>query len=288
MSSFRPKRLRVTFVMARADAIFPGTNSNTLTLDNMRISAKVQSVNRLSTQAELRIYGMKAADMDALSVNWARVPAIFNNLVIIEADSGRGFSQVFKGTLIEAQPDYNGAPDVAFTALAMTGYFEKITPVAPMSLPAASDIDTIAAGIAADMGLTFHNGGAFGTLAEGAYFWGTLYDQLAAACEATKTDFYIFGDTLLITPAGAPQSDVPAVRLTRESGLIGYPMFERSGLLISAMYDPAFLCGTAIEVDGDVPAANGRWYPYRMLHVLDSLNPRGQWMTQMQCSPVIT
>lgn len=288
MNSFREKRLRVTLVMAGANSVFPGTNSNTLTLENMRISAKVQSVNRLSTQVELRIFGMRPVDMDALTIAWSQAPIVLDNLVILEADSGLGYSQVFKGTIIEAQPDYNAAPDVCFCVMAMTGYYQKITPAEPTSYQAAADIDTIAAAFADQMGLNFINGGALGTLAEGAYFWGSLYDQLAQACEATKTDFYIFGDTLLITAAGQPQRDLPAVELSPQSGLVGYPMFERSGLLVSAIFDPAFLCGTPIEVRGDVPAANGRWYPYRMLHILDAFNPRGQWLTQMQCTKVIT
>lgn len=287
MNSFTQKQLRVTLVMSGANSVFPGTNSNTLIVENLRVSARVRQVARFATEADIRIYGMKAADMDALTVAWANPPVVLDHLVILEADSGLGFVQVFKGTINEAQPNYDAAPDVSFDLLAVTGYFRKISPAEPTSYPAASDIDTIAAGLAAQMGFAFENGGAFGTLSEGAYFWGTLWDQLAQACEATNTDFYIQGDTLLITEHGKPRTDQPAVVLSPTSGLIGYPRYERSGLLVTAIFDPAFTCGTPVEIQSKVPSATGRWYPYVMNHILEARMPRGHWLTRMQCLRVL-
>ena len=287
MNSFTEKKLRVTLILADANSTFPGTNSNTLIIDEMRISAQIQAVARLSTQADIRIFGMLAADMDALTIAWSQPPVVLDNIVILEADSGNGYVQVFKGTMIEGQPDYQSAPDVSFNLLASTGYFQKINPAEPTSYPAAADIDTIAAGFAADMGFAFVNGGAFGNLAEGAYFWGSKWDQFASACAATNTDFYIIGDTLLITAANLPNDQQPAVILTPASGLIGYPMFERAGLRVSALFDPALTCGVPIEIGGDIPAANGRWYPYSLIYFLESKKPNGQWLAQMMCNRVL-
>lgn len=289
MTSFTQKKLRVTLIMAGANSVFPGTNSNTLVVENLRVAAKVQAVARLATQADIRIFGMKAADMDALTVAWANPPVVLDHLVILEADSGKGFVQVFKGTITEAQPDYQSMPDVGFNLLAVTGYFQKIDADEPRSFPAASDVETIVAGIVSDMGgdWTFVNGGATGTLAEGAYFWGTLWDQLAQACEATGTDFYVVGDTVLITKAGSPAQTEPSVVLTPQSGLIGYPAYERSGLIVTAIFDPAFLCGTPLDIESATPSATGRWYPYSLTHVLEAKVPRGQWLSQMQCLRVL-
>lgn len=290
MNSFTQKKLRVTLIMAGANSVFPGTNSNTLVLENLRISARVQAVVRLATQADIQIYGMKSADMDALTVAWANPPIVLDHLVILEADAGKGFVQVFKGTITEAQPNYRDAPNVSFGLLAVTGYFQKINPAEPRSFPVSSDIDTIAAGIVGEMGgdWTFVNGGAFGTLAKGAYFWGTLWDQLAQACQATDTDFYVIGDTVLLTPANQPAESQPAVVLTPQSGLIGYPSYERAGLIVNAIFDPAFACGTALEVQSAVPSATGRWYPYALAHFLETRMPHGQWMSEMQCLRVLT
>lgn len=291
MSSFTAKRLRVTLILAGANSVFPGTNSNTLQLQNLRMSTRVQAVARLSTQAEIKIYGMKQADMNALTVAWANPPVVLNHLVILEANkTGKedGWVQVFKGTIIEAQPDYRSMPDVAFTLLATTGYFVKINPAPPTSYPEQVDIGAIASDLIARMGSpwAYVDGGADGVLTN-PYFWGTLWDQLTQACAAANADFYIQGDQILVTPAGKPGKAAPSVVLAPDSGLVGYPMFERSGLSITAVFDPAFLCGSPLDIKSQVPNASGRWYPYSIAHSLDSMVPHGQWFSNLQCLRVL-
>lgn len=291
MSSFTAKRLRVTMILAGSNAVFPGTNNNTLALENMRMSARVQAVARLSTQADIKIFGMKRQDMDALTVAWANPPIVLDHLVILEANNtGRddGWVQVFKGTIIEAQPDYRAAPDVSFNLMAVTGYFVKINPAAPTSYTEQVDIGVAASDIIERMGApwTYIDGGADGVLSN-PYFYGTLWDQLAQACQAANADFYVQNDEILIVPAGQPQDKTPSVILTPESGLIGYPMFERSGLAVNALFNPAFLCGSAIEIQSQVPSASGRWFPYSLYHALDSRMPRGSWATELRCLRVL-
>lgn len=291
MNSFTAKRLRVTMILAGANSIFPGTNSNTLVLENMRVSAKIQAVARLSTQAEVKIYGMLQADMNALTVAWANPPVVLDHIIIIEANStGRadGWVQIFKGTMIEAQPDYRGMPDVSFNILAVTGYFQKINAAEPTSYPYQVDIIVAARDIVDRMGSpwTLVEGGADGVLSN-PYFWGTLWDQLAQACAAANADFYVQGDEILIVPAGQPRPSAPAVILSPETGLVGYPMFERSGLAVTALFDPVFTCGTPLEIQSSVPNASGRWYPYSLAYILEANVPKGSWLAQMLCLRVL-
>lgn len=292
MSSFTQKQLRVTMILSGANAIFPGTNSNTLVLESMRMTANVQAVARLATQADVRIYGMKQADMNALTVAWANPPVVLDHLVIVEANNtgkSDGWVQVFKGTIIEAQPDYRAMPDVSFNLLAMTGYFQKINPVPPVSYPQEVDISTVVNDIVALMGdpWTLVIGDGVESVLTNPYFYGTLWDQLAQACTAANCDFYVQGDQVLVTAAGQARGSEPAIVLDASSGLIGYPMFERSGLSVNALFDPAFLCGTALEIKSSVPNATGRWYPYSISHKLESLMPRGSWLSQLQCLRVL-
>lgn len=286
MNSFREKQLRVTLILAGTNQKFAGTNSNTLVLTNLRISARVKAVARLATQADIRIFGMLSADMNALTVAWANPPIVLDHIVILEANDGDKWTQVFKGTIIEAQPNYANAPEVFFQLLATVGYFQKIQPAEPTSYPFTVDIGVAAADIIGRMGFTYVDGGADGVLTN-PYFSGTLFDQLAQACAAANADFYIQGDTILVTPAGLPRQNQPAVVLNPESGLIGYPMYSRSGLNVSAIFNPAFTCGTPIELTSSVPSATGRWYPFAMQHILESRMPRGQWQTQLQCLRVL-
>lgn len=291
--SFTAKQLRVTLILAGANTVFPGTNSNTLIVDRLRVSAQIQAVARLATQCELRIFGMRQQDMSALTVVWANPPIVLDHIVIVEANNtGRddGWVQVFKGTIVEAQPDYRSQPDVSFSILAVTGYFVKVNPVPPTSYPEQADIGAIASDIVGRMGppwtLTVVDA-ANDVVLSNSYFSGTLWDQLAQACQAANCDFYVQGDEILITPNGLPRDSIPSVVLSPESGLVGYPMFERSGLNVSAEFDPAFQCGSALDIQSSVPNATGRWFPYSMFHELESEMPGGRWFTTMQCLRVL-
>lgn len=292
--SFTAKQLRVTLILAGANQVFPGTNSNTLILDRLRTSAKVQAVARLATHCELKIFGMRQEDMNALTVVWASPQIILDHVVILEANNtgkADGWVQIFKGTIIEAQPDYRSQPDVAFSILAVTGYFVKINPTEPTSYPEQSDIGAIANDIVERMGNPWTLRvveSANDVILSNSYFSGTLWDQLAAACQAANCDFYVQGDEVLITPSGQPRDSTPAVVLSPGSGLIGYPMFERSGLNVTALFDPAFQCGVALEIKDATPTnAIGRWFPYSMYHELESIVPNGRWFTSLQCLRVL-
>lgn len=286
-NSFTSKQLRVTFILANANTKFPGTNSNKLILTNMRVSATVQSVARQSPSASVRIYGMTQTDMNALTVAWANFPVVLNNIITLEANGGDGWTQVFSGTIKEAQPMYRNAPDVYFEALAIILYNHKVNPVAPTSYQETVDIGLVAGDLAEKMGFAFINGGINTVLAGPLYLDGTLYDQLATACYAAKADFYFLSDTLLITPANQPRSQRPAVLLNARSGLIGYPQYTGSGLEVQAVFNPAFLCGTAIEMDSIVPGAVGRWYPNGITHTLESRVSGGKWESKLNCLKVL-
>lgn len=292
MNSFTVKQLRVTFVLTGTNQVFPGTNSNTLKLAGLRTRAKVQAVARLATNADISVYGMQEKDMTALTVVFANPPVVLDHVVILEAkdngdpDPERGWTKVFSGTIKEAQPNFASAPDVSFDVIAMTGYFKKIQPVAPTSYPFEVDIGVAAADIIDRMGFTYVDGGATGVLTN-PYFDGTLYDQLAQACAAANADFYFLNDNVLVTPNNKPRKAQPAVVLNAGSGLVGYPSYSGAGLDVRAVFNPAFACGTPIELTSRVPAATGRWYPFGMTHLLEANVPKGQWLTSMKCNRVL-
>jgi hypothetical protein len=286
VTSFTAKQLRVTFIMTGTNQVFPGTGNNTLVLTKLRMSAKVDAVARLATSLDLKVFGMKREDMNALTVAWANPPIVLNNIVIVEANNGNGWAQVFSGTIKEAQPIYRAQPDVYFQVIGITGYFQKINVAAPTTYPYQVDIGVVAGDIIEKMGFTYVDGGADGVL-DTPYFYGSLWDQLSKACAAAKADFYMQGDNVLVVPQGKPRAGAPSVVLTPDSGLVGYPEYSGAGLEVTAIYDPAFSCGAPIDLTTSVPSATGRWFPIKLKHVLEPLLPRGQWLTYLQCLRVL-
>jgi hypothetical protein len=282
LNSFTDKQLRVTFIMAGTNQVFPGTNTNTLTLTGLRVSAKVEAVARLATQAEIRVYGMASRDMNAMTVAWANPPVVLDHMVILEANDGNGWVQVFSGTIKEAQPEYRAQPDVYFCVVGVTGYYQRIQPVAPTSYQETVDIGVAASDIIDRMGFTYVDGGADGVLTS-PYWDGTLWDQLTDACKDAKADFYIQGKNIVVTPRGKPRTGEPAVILNKDSGLVGYPVYSGAGLEVQAIFNPAFACGAPIQLETTVPSATGQWFPIKMRHTLEANFPKGQWLSELQC-----
>jgi hypothetical protein len=285
VSSFNAKRLRVTLILAEQTNIsFTSTGDNTLILTDNRMSARVQMNARQATSMSLKIWGMTLADMDAMTAAWIDPNAIRNNIVVLEADNGDGFRPVFTGTILEAQPEFRSAPDVPFQILATIRYFQQIQIVEPLSYKGDVDIAVIGRYLAQKLEMDFEQSESVKATLTDPYFPGSLWNQLTNVCKAARIDYYFQGDKLVFSPIAEPFDARPAVVLSPNTGLLGYPVYSRRGLNVSAIFDPAFLCGTAVEIqDSLVKGANGRWFPYSIEHTLEAELPNGKWTSALQC-----
>jgi hypothetical protein len=283
-NSFTVKRLKAVITLADdSNTVFDSSGNNTLTIETLRMTATTIIANRQASQLDLKIFGMLTKDMDALTSAWIDSESIRDNRVELYADDGNGYKLVFKGTIIEAQPLYKMAPDVPFQILGMISYFNTIEVTDPVSYQGSIDINVIGKSIADKMKLSFVSN-AKATLNNPNYP-GTIFDQLRNMCYDAKVDFYFQGDTLVFTPVEKPFSNTPTVVLSPSTGLIGYPMYTRRGLVATALYDAAYLCGSAIEIkDSAVKGTNGRWYPFSIQFDLSANTPRGPWMATLQCN----
>jgi hypothetical protein len=284
MSSFTQKQLRVTLTLQSENTVFATNNSNTLVLTNLRMSVVLQAVAKQATHADISVFGMLQADMDALTVIWFKASGFTLNTVLVEATDGSAWFQVFSGTITRAQPDYRGAPGVFFHILAMVCYFQSITPAPSVSYPGDTDVAGIASLLAQAMGYAFENNGVKQSLAT-PHFSGSYFDQLQQLCLAAGIDFYIEGNVLAICPANGVRTHIPAVLLNAASGLVGYPVLQRYGVSVTCLFNPAIVNGGPITIKSDVKAANGDWHPYAIAHHLECNRPNGAWFSSLECYP---
>lgn len=284
--SFTEKRLKAVITLADDSCtVFDSSGNNTLTIETLRMTATTLICNRQASQLDLKIYGMRARDMDALTSAWIDSNAIRDNRVELYADNGDGYKLVFKGTIIEAQPLYRMVPDVPFQILGMISYFNTIEVAQPISYKGSVKINTVGQDLAQKMGLSFDSFGTDGITLNNPCYSGTVFDQLRDICYDAKVDFYFQGTSLVFAPIEKPFSNTPTVVLSPDSGLIGYPEYSRRGLVVTALYDPAYLCGSAIEIQNSaVKGTNGRWYPFSAEFSLSANMPRGPWHAVLQCN----
>lgn len=284
VSSFTRKQLRLTFILANANAVFEGTNSNVLTVEGLRAIVAIKSSGASTyATASAQIFGMRQADMNALTMLQWKADSAMRNQLQIEANDGSGWVNVFSGSIYEGGPDYSSLPDAMLRVEANALFIEGLIPSVPSSYTGATDVATIVSNIAAAMGRVFENNGVDIVL-QSPYLPGTLRQQLDTVREAVDIDIYTDTDVIAITPKGLPRR-TPEVRISPATGLVGYPTVDVNGLQMQTLFNPAYRFGGPVVVEStDVPRANGNWFIYSLDHYLESERPGGSWFSQLGCS----
>lgn len=277
------KQLRVSFTLANG-ATFEGTDANTLIVTGLRCIVNVKAAGASAwTAASVQIFGMRQSDMNALTMLAWKSDAMQRNRMIVEANDGSGWRNVFSGTIFEAGPDYSAMPDVALHVQATALFLESLVPNAPTSYPNPADAATIVSNLAAAMGRVFENNGVDVTLPP-MYLAFTYPEQLRKVAEAAGIDIYDDGEVLAICPRGQPRR-TPEVRITSSSGLVAQPTIDAQGVQLQTLYNPAYRFGGPVTIaDTDIPRANGRWFIYALDHFLESERPGGAWFSSLSCS----
>jgi len=284
--TFTLKQLRFTFALAN-NATFAGGNSNVLTVVGLRASAFIKGSGLPAfPEAELTVYGMRQADMIALTALAFQPLGLQRNTVTVEANSGNGFSTVFMGQIITAGPDYSNAPSVSLKMLARVLGYESLSPASAASYPQQTSVATIVANLASKLGYAFENNGVTAQL-NNPYFGGTLAQQLRAVVQHAGIDLYIEGNVIAICPKGVPRSKQPFI-LSPTSGLVGYPKldYNRGFVNARAVFNSGFHFGGPVTVqDSAVVQANGSWVIGTITNMLESQMPGGAWFSDLLLYP---
>jgi hypothetical protein len=286
--SFVNRLLRATLILPQGT--FPGTDSNTLVLDNLRMSARLTGSGNWTNFCDLSIYGMRQVDMSAVTVLFGQGGTITainaRALLILESNDGSGWLQVFEGQFQQAQADYRSLPDVNLMINAATGAGQQYLAAQPSSFAGSIDVVTVAELLASQMGFAFEDNGVEGTIAT-PYLSGTLMDQFRALALAGNFDYYFDAkSTLIICPKNEGRQDKTAIAVNPDSGLVGYPVLGQYGIDVDVLFSPAIELGSPITIsNSQVPGADGTWYPRTAVHELETIKQGGRWFSHLQCSP---
>lgn len=289
MSSYgASKLLRASLVLPEGN--FPGTSSNTLVLSNYRMSAQIERAGNYAITCTLRIYGMLQQDMNAVTVLYGQggniVQINARAVLILEANDGSGWLQIFEGQFQQAQPDYRSMPDVCLTLQATTGAGQQLLQAGPSSYNGSTQAESIAANLASAMGFAFENNGVSVTLSS-PYFAGTLWDQFRDLAAAARFDYYFDANsTLIICQRNKARNNAAAIPVNAQTGMVGYPNIEVYGISVKVLFIPALTLGQPITISGaSNPNINGTWFPYHAMDELESVLPDGAWFSTLKCMP---
>lgn len=264
-------------------ALASGGKNSILSLSGHRVEAIIDNPGGLHAfdTVNLRIFGMKLADMNNFATNTLQALSIRGDSVTVLAGNvGGAIWQVFEGTILKAYTDFSASPDSSFNIFAQSGYRNRAQPIAPASysgsVPVADAIKSITEG----MGYTFVNNGVTARLSN-QYAPGSAMQQIQRLTQAAGVAYSVSNKTVSIWPNGAARNDTPII-LSAETGMIGYPAFTPAGIEVKAEFDVNLTYGAMIDLRSIVGNATGKWFCLAARHELAAQMPGGTWQSSLK------
>jgi len=281
--SFVKRTIQATITLAEGK--FSATGQSEMTLKGLRMSANIVSYNGdAQGQLHLQIWGLPLSVMNELTAIGPIRPAKLNNnkITIVAGDVAGTLSTVYEGVMLSAFGDFQDAPDVVFNIIALSAAFDAVNQAEPKSYPKSVAVASVMETLAKEMGKTFENNGVDKILPEGTYFSGSTFTQVKECAAAANIYYTVDRGKLAIWPKNGYRKDDP-IKVNSKTGMVGYPIFSSTGLILVTLFNPDFALGGRVDVESTLTPAKGIWSIYRVSHSLECEMPAGRWMSQIMC-----
>lgn len=284
MNSFTNKK-ELRFIITLGTGSFGSGSANQITLEGYRASVKIDKAGGMmmgTLRAE--IYGVSQSDMNSC-VTFPFQPqrlsqgVVFNTVQVFAID-GDQQTLIFTGNIINAWGNYQNQPDVFLSIQAQSTAAAQLTPATPTSYQGQVDVATAMAALASQMGLSFENNGVNVQLSN-MYLANTNLEKAKTLAQAAGIWMYIDNGVMAITPAYQPRT-VPIPIISDQTGLVGYPTFDGFGVNFKMAFNPAVVFGGSLEINSDIPQANGVWIATSIAYQLESEKPGGAWFANIR------
>jgi hypothetical protein len=261
-------------------------SSNVKLISGLRMHLTVKKGGHPSkNEATIMIFGMPEHDMNRLTTLSFKALKVSKNQISVSAGDINTSSIAFQGEITEAFADYKKAPEMGFEIKAMSGFFNGIAPVSPQSAAGGIRVSAKMSDLAQQMGYAFEMDSKNPVTAyvRNQYLQGSALEQAHTLAEAADCEFGVDDGTLWIAPRGqARAGTLPLISPT--TGLIGYPLFDKKGIKVKCVYNPAIKIGGLVQVQSAIQIANGKWRVNGLEHKLESLTNNGRWDTELKAS----
>lgn len=248
-----------------------------LSFKGYRVHADIKIAGHEANTATIKIFGLSLSHMNALSVVTFKPTSLGQNTVkVLAGDEVNGMSVVFEGTVYQAWPDMQKAPEVFLRIDAYKGGFESVKPVEPTSFAGQTKVSTIANTIAGKFGLKLEDNGIQGVL-NNPYYWGTAFQQMKLFGQATRIGWIPENDTLAVWPQNGVRKEAGSLTISPRTGMVGYPFAAPGGVMVKTLFKRTIKYASTIVVESDITIANGKWGVQSIDLQLMSQTPFGLW-----------
>lgn len=270
MASFTQKEIELTVVLGKGSF---GGQGNTKIIKGLAVKCEVEKVSLPDkNKAKVQVYGLAMADMEQMTtLAFLPLETQKNYLQIKAGEKDTELSFVFSGEITKASANFNSVPDVAFEMEAMAGYFPSLKAIPATSVKGEVRIENLLQKLAKEAGYTFINKGVQGSCVN-PYLVGSPFEQIRKIAGENDFDILIDDEEIIALPSDKARS-TNTVKLTKDTGLIGYPTFSDEGIKASCIYEKSLQIGGLVEIESVVPKASGVWKITKLSHSLSANFP---------------
>ena len=278
-ASFTQKIIETHITLRAGDF---GGKGNTKVIRGLATKVKIEKTGPPDfNKANVEICGLPYEDLEQLTTISFKPLTTAKNLIEIQAGNEKdGLSVAFQGEITTASADFNQAPDIWLKIEAVAGYYGEVTAQGPSTIKGSQSVSSFIQQQAQKMGYTFRDDGVTSQV-KNAVFNGSPMEQARAAARQVGAELILDDGVLILSPSGGVQQG-NAVKLSKQTGMIGYPVLTNEGVEITALYNPAFKIGGFVEVESIVPKCSGTWRIIKLSHELDAFCVGGgPWYSKM-------
>ncbi|EBO4965783.1 hypothetical protein ABGX67_004937 [Salmonella enterica] len=271
--SYVQRDITVEFTLSDGRTFDKG-KGNILTIPGAKCFATVTVYGGTAgTQITLYIWGLSPAHMADLSYRGVWRPAQSTaNKMRVKAD-GR---LIFEGDITDAYADYNQAPDIPLILTGQVSFNLRNQTAADFSAKGDVPVADIIRALASSAGLKFENQGVSRSLSN-PHFSGNLVQQMLDAASAADINIDL-GDVEKVTIWPKDKAlDIPAVHISPDHGLIGYPVYTMTGLSATTIFCPDLFIGRRVHLESSLPNVTGDYSLTGVIHTITSRTVGGPW-----------
>lgn len=271
--SYVQRDITVEFTLSDGRTFDKG-KGNILTIPGAKCFATVTVYGGTAgTQITLYVWGLSPAHMADLSYRGVWRPAQSTaNKMRVKAD-GR---LIFEGDITDAYADYNQAPDIPLILTGQVSFNLRNQTAADFSAKGDVPVADIIRALASSAGLKFENQGVSRSLSN-PHFSGNLVQQMLDAASAADINIDL-GDVEKVTIWPKDKAlDIPAVHISPDHGLIGYPVYTMTGLSATTIFCPDLFIGRRVHLESSLPNVTGDYSLTGVIHTITSRTVGGPW-----------
>ncbi|HEN3607740.1 TPA: hypothetical protein U5E44_000885 [Yersinia enterocolitica] len=270
------KQRSLRFDFTNLTSSFDSSGNNKISINNVKAVISLNSVvGRTGTSADISIYGL---GLDMLAALSGRADGNMLDTQRINVEIFADDSVVFSGGMTSSVANMNAAPDSNLMISATANADLQNMPASPFSVNGAQKLTDVINSICSAAGYRASFNKMNGMTTSGSpYFEGSVFDQLHQICvdygvamSATppqKVDFW---------PAKNTRDEIIPF-ISKDYGLIGYPIFSSGGIMFQTQYSSLLVIGRFIEMETDLPNASGKYQLSTVRHELSSWVSGGAW-----------